>query len=82
MYEKIFQGFLYNDIDKTEQLNMLYGISRNNINGIGFQITQEYLKINKVKFLCSCCLKKGDDKRTCPMLKTWKDKKSYKTNKS
>lgn len=80
-YEVTFQEFLAYGIDGSKQTFMIYGVRKNNKIAIGYIEPTEKPKPMLSNVVCSYWLKKSNDKTTCLMQTTWKDKKIVRTNK-
>lgn len=70
-YKKYFQKFLDNNIFQSKMVSLIYGVSKNGREGLGYM--NEPLFETHEQRVRSYYLKGGHNKRISPMLKTWKD---------
>src|ERR1044072_659473 len=49
MYEKSFQYFLVRSIDRSKMASLIYGVSRNQMRGLGFSESSEEREISNTK---------------------------------
>lgn len=66
--------------DRSKMVSLIYGVGRSSKKVFGYT-DEPLVKTRHSKVLFYYCLKEGHNKKTCPMLKTWKDKKLLRTNK-